>query len=94
LRGELVEPLRALRRRLKGSTDADLNHLRGKVKELELAAEQAVQRRLAGCAGPAGEAGPAARRAAARANLALYPGGKTAETEILADALDAFLRER
>lgn len=94
LRGELVEPLRALRRRLKSSSDTDLLRLRNEVKRLELAAEEAIQRRLAGSAGPAGEAGPAARLAAARTNLLLYLGRETAETRFICDALDAFLRKQ
>jgi uncharacterized protein (TIGR02444 family) len=93
LRTELIEPLRALRRRLKLSADTDLVRLRNDVKRLELAAEEAIQRRLAGFAGSAGEADPVARRATARANLALYLGGEMAETEIFDAALDAFLHD-
>lgn len=94
LRDELVEPLRALRRRLKTSSDTDLLRLRNDVKRLELAAEEAIQRRLAGSAGPAGEADPAAGLAAARTNLLLYLGRETAETRSICDALDAFQRKQ
>ena len=94
LRREVVEKLRALRRRLKPAPDSDLQGLRRRVLMLELAAERRVQQRLA--AGPSPNAGPAEpdRNATAAANLALYLGAEaqSAEAELLRDALAGLVR--
>ena len=97
LRSEVVEPLRELRRRLRGHPDAAVQRLREGVKELELAGERLVQEHLdrlarQGCRSDE----PAERRAAAaHANLALYLGTewfRSGETIIILSAVDEFLR--
>jgi uncharacterized protein (TIGR02444 family) len=96
IRGDLVEPLRALRRRLKSNPDADIQRLREEVKRLELAAERTLQSRLARLGGmPGSDDDPASRLAAAEANLALYLGPEaadSAEAAIIRDALRACAR--
>jgi uncharacterized protein (TIGR02444 family) len=93
IRGELVEPLRALRRRLRSHPDADVQQLREEIKRLELAAERILQNRLARIAGVSGsDNNPVSRLAAAEANLALYLGSEaagSAEAAIIRDALRA-----
>jgi len=73
-RAEIVEPLRAVRRRLKtGVGDvppATSEALRNMVKKIELEAERLEQGRLENEAPSLGK--PAPREAAARANLAAY----------------------
>lgn len=94
LRTEIIEPLRALRRRLRHHPDEDVRHLREGVKELELAGEKAAQARLVGLAGPLhGELSPADCLAAAYGNLALYLGPEGtdgSEATLLREALEAF----
>ena len=96
IRGDLVEPLRSLRRRLRSNPDADIQRLREEIKRLELAAERILQNRLARLAGAAGsDNDPASRLAAAEANLALYLGPEAAdsiEAAIIRDALRACAR--
>ena len=96
IRADIVEPLRALRRKLKPDPDADVRRLREGVMALELAAEKVIQERLGRTAAPAiGDADPAARAATARANLALYLGPKMArssEAATIGKALEGFLR--
>lgn len=96
IRAAIVEPLRALRRRLKPDPDADVQRLREGIKALELAAEKLIQERLGRTARPAsGDTDPAARAAAADANLALYLGpnmARSLEAATIAKALDAFVR--
>ena len=96
IKGDLVEPLRALRRRLRSNPDADIQRLRAEIKRLELAAERILQNRLARIAGmPGSENDPASRLAGAEANLALYLGpaaGDSAEAAVIRDALRAFAR--
>jgi uncharacterized protein (TIGR02444 family) len=93
IRGELVEPLRALRRKLRSNPDADIQRLREEIKRLELAAERIIQNRLASLAGmPGSDDDPASRIATAEANLALYLGPEvtgSAEAAIIRDALRA-----
>ena len=95
LRVEVVEPLRALRRKLRPHPDADVQTLREGIKAIELAAEKVIQNRLGGMARPiAGD--PAARAAAALANLRFYLGPElacSAEAATVAQALKAFLAE-
>jgi uncharacterized protein (TIGR02444 family) len=94
LRRETVEPLRALRRRLKPDPARDVQALRRKVLVLELAAERRVQYRLAAFfEGSSVETG---RLAAAEANLALYLGreAQSAEAEIVRAALAALTRHK
>jgi hypothetical protein len=92
----IVLPLRVLRRKLRSDRDGDVQRLRGRIKTLEIAAERIVQHRLARLAGtPAGDTAPAARVAAAEANLALVLGPKmagAAEATRIREALKAFLR--
>ncbi|MBV8133281.1 MAG: TIGR02444 family protein [Alphaproteobacteria bacterium] len=96
IRTSVVEPLRALRRRLKPDPDADVQRLREGIKALELAAEKVIQDRLGRTAQPPlCDTDPAARAAAAYANLALYLGPKMAgssEAGTIAQALDLFVR--
>jgi uncharacterized protein (TIGR02444 family) len=81
IRGELVEPLRALRRRLKSNPDPDVQGLREEIKRLELRAERMIQNHLAGIAGaPGNDNNPVARLAAADANLVLYLGPEAARS--------------
>ena len=93
---DIVEPLRALRRKLRSDPDADVQRLREGIKALELAAEKVIQDRLGRTARPAfGGTDPAARAAAAHANLALYLGPKMAcspEAATIGKALEVFLR--
>jgi len=73
-RAEVIEPLRALRRRLKTGvgdvTAATSDAFRNMVKKVELEAERLEQGRLENAASGLGK--PAPREAAARANLAAY----------------------
>jgi uncharacterized protein (TIGR02444 family) len=93
---DIVEPLRALRRRLSSAPDRDVQRLREGIKALELAAEKVIQDRLGRAARPAfGDADPAARAAVACANLALYLGPEMtrgAEAAAIAEAVEVFLR--
>ena len=93
IRTEVVEPLRTLRRRLKGNPDPSVQNLREGVKELELAAERMVQSRLACLAGPRDSEAPhGARLAAAYANVALYLGPERldmAEAAVIRKAIEA-----
>ena len=93
---DIVEPLRALRRKLSSAPDRDVQRLREGIKALELAAEKVIQDRLGCAARPAfGDADPAARAAAACANLALYLGPEMtrgAEAAAIAEAVEVFLR--
>jgi uncharacterized protein (TIGR02444 family) len=96
IRADIVEPLRALRRKLRADPDADIQGLREGIKALELAAEKVIQVRLGRSARPGGGADPAARAAAARTNLALYLGPEIAqsrEAATIGEALEAFLRD-
>ena len=97
IRSDIVEPLRALRRKLRADRDADVQRLREGVKALELAAEKIVQVRLGRSARSAGSsADPAARVAAAHANLARYLGpeiARSAEAATIGEALEAFIRD-
>ena len=93
---DIVEPLRALRRKLRPDPDTDVQRLREGIKALELAAEKVIQDRLGRAARPAfGDTDPAARAAAAHANLALYLGPEMtcgAEATTIGEALELFLR--
>jgi uncharacterized protein (TIGR02444 family) len=96
IRADIVEPLRALRRKLRADPNADIQSLREGIKALELAAEKVIQVRLGRTARPGGRGGdPVARAAAARANLALYLGSEIAhsrEAVTIGESLEAFLR--
>ena len=91
LHRDVVTPLRALRRRLKSSSEPDIQALRRRVAALELAAERQAQSRLAATISPARAENE--RGAAAQANLALYLGTEiqSAEAAVLRQALDAFI---
>jgi uncharacterized protein (TIGR02444 family) len=78
IRVEVVDPLRALRRRLKTAADTDIQCLRQSIKAIEIDAEKAAQIRLAALAGPAFQADPSDCLTDAEANLALYLGPETA----------------
>ncbi|HEY3910698.1 MAG TPA: TIGR02444 family protein [Stellaceae bacterium] len=91
IRSAVIEPLRALRRRLKSSVDPDIERLREAVRALEIEAEKAALHRLAANpAAPDAEADRATRMAAADANLALClgPGAvRSAEAAVIRDRL-------
>jgi uncharacterized protein (TIGR02444 family) len=97
LRTGIVAPLRQLRRRLEPQLEADVRRLRGAIGELELAAERAVQERLAARTGAANSAADGAERCAdAQANLALYLGANAAqgaEAAVVRRALAAFSQD-
>jgi uncharacterized protein (TIGR02444 family) len=96
IRAKVVEPLRALRRKLKSDPDAGVQRLREGVQALELAGEKLVQTRLARVAGPIGdEFSPDAGIATALGNLALYLGPErvgSAEAVAIREAFEAFAR--
>jgi uncharacterized protein (TIGR02444 family) len=75
---EVIEPLRALRRRLKTAADRDIQKLRESIKAIEIEAEKAAQVRLAARAGPRSKVDATTCLADAEANLALYLGPATA----------------
>ena len=82
LRREIVGPLRELRRRLKPVGDADIQALRRRVLGLELAAERAVQSRLAALPADVARARPlqrAARVALVAVGAVMSCGGAGAE---------------
>ena len=97
IKANIVEPLRALRRKLRADPDLDIQHLREGIKALELTAEKAIQVRLGRTARPGGSsADPAVRAAAAHANLALYLGPEMAcsrEAATIGEALEAFIQD-
>ena len=99
VRTEIVEPLRAMRRRLRPAPDADVQGLRAGIKALELAAEQVAQTRLGRLADPmvSDAADRAARLAAASANLARYLGPemmRSTEADVIREALEAWSRDQ
>jgi uncharacterized protein (TIGR02444 family) len=71
---EVIEPLRALRRRLKAVGDDDVQRLRETIKELEIEAERVSLSRLAGLAGPVVQSDAGLCLADAGANLCLILG--------------------
>ena len=90
--GDIVGPLRQLRRRLRSEPAADLQDLRRRLLALELAGERQVQYRLAEVAPvPIAEGD---RRKAAEANLALALGAaaQSQEAAVLRRALAALTR--
>jgi uncharacterized protein (TIGR02444 family) len=78
LDGDVVQPLRRLRRALTGSGDSDIDDIRRRALALELAAERRVQRRLAATATPPAAQPGAHRSALADANLRLILGADCA----------------
>jgi uncharacterized protein (TIGR02444 family) len=78
---EVVQPLRRLRRALKGAADGDIRDLRRRVLALEIAAERRVQTRLAACAAGRRRAKGADRAALAAGNLRLILGGDAGSDE-------------
>jgi uncharacterized protein (TIGR02444 family) len=96
IRTEMIEPLRALRRRLKPMPDEDVRKLREGIKALEIGAEKLALNRLAAIAGPAdGQLPAAARLAAAHANFGLYIGpkeGAGCHAAVIRKAVEAFAR--
>ena len=93
LRRDTVEPLRALRRRLKADPDPDLRDLRRKILAVEFAAERRVQHRLAAMLDGIDRTEPD-RLAMAGANLALYLGAEaqSSEAALLRGALAGLTR--
>ncbi|HEY1798179.1 MAG TPA: TIGR02444 family protein [Stellaceae bacterium] len=95
LREAVVVELRGLRRRLRAHPDPDVQVLRRRVQALEVAAERAVQGRLAASLAASVEpraTAPADRLEMALANLALYLGAASAESETIGAALVGFSR--
>lgn len=92
LRRDVIEPLRALRRRLTAAADADIRCLRVKIKEVELDAEKAAQDRLARHAGAATAAGGRECLADAAANLACCLGPKAGQGSEAATILNEIER--
>jgi uncharacterized protein (TIGR02444 family) len=88
----VVEPLRRLRRSLRGGHDRDILALRRRILGLEIAAERRVQSRLA-AAVPARPPEPD-RLAAAEANLALCLGdeARSGEADLLRRTLRSLVR--
>jgi uncharacterized protein (TIGR02444 family) len=81
LRGDVVKPIRRLRRKLKSTPGADVQALRRRVLGLELATERAVQKRLAATlGGNVNPVGDHERLAAAKANLLICLGAEVAGT--------------
>jgi uncharacterized protein (TIGR02444 family) len=80
--GDVVSPLRRLRRALKADSDPDIKELRRRVLTLELAAERYVQARLAATVG--GRAGDGERAALINANLKLILGADFTSSETVA----------
>lgn len=91
LRGQLITPLRTLRRRLKAFGDADIRQLREQIKAIEIEAELAALERLAQLAPPASPRDLAPRLAAAEANFVLYLG-PAAAASAAADSIRNELR--
>jgi uncharacterized protein (TIGR02444 family) len=75
---EVIEPLRALRRRLKPAGDPDIQNLRESIKAIEIEAEEAAQTRLAALAASRCMAERSDRLTDAEANLDRYLGAATA----------------
>ena len=94
LGSEIVEPLRALRRKLHKHPDGDVQKFREAVKALELAGEKLIQQRLFRLCLPLQTSMPLADRiTAARRNLAVYlgpEGVRSGEAAIILDAITAF----
>ncbi|MGC2524863.1 MAG: TIGR02444 family protein [Stellaceae bacterium] len=96
LRRDVIEPLRALRRRLTAAADADIRRLRDKIKEVELDAEKAAQDRLARHAGAAMAAGGRECLADAAANLACCLGpeaGHGSEAATILNEIERFAEQ-
>ncbi len=89
---EVIEPLRALRRRIRTSSDPDILRLRDRVKRIELDAEQTALYRLAALAGPRAESGSGGYLGNAEANARLYLGA-AANSRPQAAALFALLKK-
>jgi uncharacterized protein (TIGR02444 family) len=93
IRVDVVEPLRALRRRLKAIADADIQRLREAIKALEIDAERVAQFRVAALAGPVLKADGGKRVADAEANLVRCLGptaAQNAAATIIRDELKRF----
>lgn len=94
LGGEIVEPLRALRRKLRDHPDGGVQKFREHIKTLELAGEKLIQQRLARLCPRARTSIPVADRVAvARSNLALYlgpEGVRGPEAAVILTAIAAF----
>ncbi|MGH7031333.1 MAG: TIGR02444 family protein [Stellaceae bacterium] len=98
IRRDIVEPLRALRRRLRSHPDPDIQRLREAVKAIEIEAEKTALHRLAASlAAPDAQVDRVTRLAAAHANLALCLGPdamRSAEAAVIRDRLALFVAER
>jgi uncharacterized protein (TIGR02444 family) len=91
VREAVAMELRALRRRLRGNADPDVQALRRRVQAVEIAAERAVQERLAGSV-PAPASGDRVATAAANLALCLGTAAGSAEAETIRAALAGFSR--
>ncbi len=74
MRVEVIEPLRALRRRLKTIAEADIQRLRDRIQAVEIEAEEAAQLRLADIAGAPLTAEPKFGRCRGQSRLLSRPG--------------------
>lgn len=85
LQREVIEPLRAHRRRLKSVIDDDVQRLRESIKELEVEAERVALTRLAALAGPVLQAEPERCLPDAEANFHFVLGsaGRSTRTAAL-----------
>ena len=94
LNAGVVQPLRRLRRELKGAADRDIEVSRRRILGVELAAERQVLRRLAATLPDDRLEAGTMPLAAAEANLALYLGEQTrsAEADVLRQAVAALAR--
>ena len=81
---EVIEPLRAHRRRLKSVIDDDVQRLRERIKLLEIEAERVALTRLAALAGPVLQADPERCLADAEANLFFVVGSAARSTRTAA----------
>ena len=94
---EVIEPLRAHRRRLKSVIDDDVQRLRESIKRLEMEAERVVLTRLAAVAGAVLQADPEFCLADAEANLCFVVGSAgrmTGPAAIIGRELRRLARER
>jgi uncharacterized protein (TIGR02444 family) len=96
LRLEVIEPLRALRRRLKTIIDDDVQRLRDSVKAVEIEAERVTLSRLAAVADPVSRADPITCLVDAEANLCFVVGsakGSARPAAIIRCELRRFARQ-
>ena len=90
----IVHPLRRLRRELKGAADRDLQALRRRILNLELAAERQIQQQLAATVVDRQGGSEMTGIAVVQSNLALCLGeeASSAEADVLRQAVAALMR--